>query len=492
MRNPKPRLPALAMLLLPAIAPAYAACPGYSVCPAVNYPQILHTNLKAEAILAAIDTTEAATLKTLKGISPDSPNFRLVLGKALVFDRNLSANRNEACALCHTPSAGFGDGISAFTPAGGVFPGSVTTRAGFRTPPSLAYSEFAPLLQYAPATKTKPARFTGGLFWDMRAAGEVTGDPGTDQAAFPIVNPVELALPDPGCLIRRIAQAPYANAFRDVWGDQSLQVNFPANTDTICATPNNGGANQTPLQLSAGDRVTVTTTLQLFGQNIEEYAQSKLASPFTSKYDAVQAGKTTFSADEAAGLTLFTGKAKCSQCHGFTLPEGVKSAPLFTDFSAQNDGIPHNPNLPYLTENAPDAAGYVANPAGPAFIDQGLGGFLQSAANTNKQFKLHAQDFIGTFQEPTLRNVAALPYPGATRTYMHNGYFSSLPLIVHFYNTRDVLPRCTGTTGIGVTCWPAPEVAANEDHTVGNLGLSATDEANIVAFLGTLTDGYKP
>jgi len=46
--------------------------------------------------------------------------------------------------------------------------------------------------------------------------------------------------------------------------------------------------------------------------------------------------------------------------------------------------------------------------------------------------------------------------------------------------------------GIGVTCWPAPGVAANEDRSVGNLGLSAVEEADIVDFLGILTDGYTP
>jgi hypothetical protein len=43
-----------------------------------------------------------------------------------------------------------------------------------------------------------------------------------------------------------------------------------------------------------------------------------------------------------------------------------------------------------------------------------------------------------------------------------------------------------------VTCWPAPEVAANETTLIGKLGLTDADEADIVAFLGTLTDGYKP
>jgi hypothetical protein len=55
-----------------------------------------------------------------------------------------------------------------------------------------------------------------------------------------------------------------------------------------------------------------------------------------------------------------------------------------------------------------------------------------------------------------------------------------------------VLPQCTGNTGIGVTCWPAPEQPANENtQFVGNLGLTEKEENQIVTFLGTLTDGYQ-
>jgi cytochrome c peroxidase len=487
------RLVDAAVQTLPALllaGAAHAACPGYSVCPAVNYPKTLHTDIEVKANLAAIDATERASLKALKTLVKFDPLFLPTIGQALVFDKTLSARKNEACAFCHTPAAGFQDGISAFTPAAGIFPGTATNRAGFRTPPSLAYSEFAPLLQFHPATKTSPAEFTGGLFWDDRAAGLVTGNPGADQAAFPLVNPFEMALPDPACVVRRIAIGRYASAFVAAWGD--ITVNWPPDTDMVCAQPNNGGANQTPLALSQSDRVTVAAVIGFVGLNIEEYAQSTLASPFTSKYDAVQGGKAQFTQAEKAGYKLFTGAAHCSLCHGLTLPEGVKTPPLFTDFSARNTGIPHNPEVPYLTENVPDRNGYVANPAGPSFIDDGVGAFLASPADTNPTFQAQAPNFIGTFQVPSLRNVAALPAPGATRTFMHNGFFSSLPLIVHFYNTRDVLPRCTGDTGIGVTCWPAPEVAANETTLIGNLGLSAHDEANLVAFLGTLTDGYTP
>jgi cytochrome c peroxidase len=73
---------------------------------------------------------------------------------------------------------------------------------------------------------------------------------------------------------------------------------------------------------------------------------------------------------------------------------------------------------------------------------------------------------------------------------MHNGYLKSLKEVVHFYNTRDVLPRCRGENAVGekVSCWPAPEVAANMDTTIGKLGLTAREEDQIVAFLTTLTD----
>lgn len=41
--------------------------------------------------------------------------------------------------------------------------------------------------------------------------------------------------------------------------------------------------------------------------------------------------------------------------------------------------------------------------------------------------------------------------------------------------------------------WPAPEVTANMDtDELGNLGLSQAEERAIVAFMGTLSDGYTP
>jgi cytochrome c peroxidase len=76
---------------------------------------------------------------------------------------------------------------------------------------------------------------------------------------------------------------------------------------------------------------------------------------------------------------------------------------------------------------------------------------------------------------------------------MHNGYFKSLKEVVHFYNTRDVLPKCgPDDPGEKVTCWPQAEDSTNlNKRQLGNLKLSDQEEDAIVAFLKTLTDGYK-
>jgi cytochrome c peroxidase len=98
---------------------------------------------------------------------------------------------------------------------------------------------------------------------------------------------------------------------------------------------------------------------------------------------------------------------------------------------------------------------------------------------------------------PTLRNVDKRPYAEFVKAYGHNGYFKSLEGIVHFYNTRDVKDVCPGpyteAEALAADCWPAPEVTENVNTVgLGNLGLTPEEEAAIVAFLKTLSDGYQP
>ncbi|MGD0434700.1 MAG: hypothetical protein ABSA58_26790, partial [Acetobacteraceae bacterium] len=136
--------------------------------------------------------------------------------------------------------------------------------------------------------------------------------------------------------------------------------------------------------------------------------------------------------------------------------------------------------------------------AGRAYVDTGVAGFLAGRdllshpSSVDARWRGLEPWAVGRFQVPTLRNVDKRPYPEFVKDYGHNGYFHSLKEILHFYNTRDVLPRCrAGDPGEGTTCWPAPESTANLNKShVGRLGLSDAEEDAIVDFMRTLSDGY--
>jgi cytochrome c peroxidase len=54
-----------------------------------------------------VDRYESAALAQAAKTVPGSPQRIVVLGKVLYYDKNLSVNRNTACAFCHMPETGF-------------------------------------------------------------------------------------------------------------------------------------------------------------------------------------------------------------------------------------------------------------------------------------------------------------------------------------------------------------------------------------------------
>jgi cytochrome c peroxidase len=235
----------------------------------------------------------------------------------------------------------------------------------------------------------------------------------------------------------------YADLFKEVWGSDACSV------DT-------------------------TTAYNYIGYSIAAYEASPEVNAFTSKYDWSMQGKAKLTQQERRGFALFQGKGKCAKCH---VSEG--RAPLFTDYTYDNLGIPKNPMNP----------AYTWKDERENWVDPGLGGFLASRPD----YASYAEANKGKHKVPTLRNVDLRPSPGDVKAYGHNGYFKSLEGIVHFYNTRDVKPVCpdnyTETEALTADCWPVPEVAENMNTAeLGNLGLSPDEEAAIVAFLKTLSD----
>jgi hypothetical protein len=140
-----------------------------------------------------------------------------------------------------------------------------------------------------------------------------------------------------------------------------------------------------------------------------------------------------------------------------------------------------------------EAIAAIANLAGVgAFLSNGHP--LSQPSSVDARWKSLASQNRGRFQVPTLRNVDKRPSSDFVKAYGHNGYFKSLKEIVHFYNTRDVLPRCAPRDPReGTGCWPAPETTENVNKSkTGNLDLTEQEENALVAFMQTLTDGYAP
>jgi cytochrome c peroxidase len=73
-----------------------------------------------------------------------------LLGKAMLYDKELSVNRNQACAFCHMPETGFTGPVSELNRTTGSYPGSVRTRFSNRKPQSHAYAPLSPVLHYNP------------------------------------------------------------------------------------------------------------------------------------------------------------------------------------------------------------------------------------------------------------------------------------------------------------------------------------------------------
>ncbi|MGD2123661.1 MAG: cytochrome c peroxidase [Gemmatimonadota bacterium] len=380
------------------------------------------------------------------------------LGEAVYFDKTLSLHRNQSCASCHDPAFGFSGPNPGVNLRGAVYMGSVKNRFGNRRPPSAAYATQSPVLHFDAGDDV----WVGGNFWDGRATGETLGFPAAEQALGPFLNPVEQALPDEICVLYRIARGPYADLWEEVWAEDLRDLDFPGGLERACR-------REGSIEYGESLRGEVVAAYDRVGLSINAFEASAAVNAFSSKFDAVMAGEAAFTAMEALGQELFNGKGQCNLCH---ISEGPGA--LFTDYTYDNLGVPANP----------------LNPAYPDFVDQGIGGFLDEPG------------LYGAVKVPTLRNVAKAP-GAAVKSYGHNGVFKSLEQIVHFYNTRDSLEKCApgevlptpaglAKMGFEPACWPAPEVPENVNvDELGDLGLTRDEEKAIVAFMETLSDGWR-
>ena len=372
-----------------------------------------------------------SALAILQGAPNDDPGKKLKeeLGRRIFNDTMLSEPKGQSCASCHQPRRAFGS-------RGATSAGADPTLFGSRNAPALTYSMFTPPLQSG--GDEGPASFFGGQFRDGRANFL------EDQVPFPMLNPIEMGNPSGDVVMKKVAAAPYADQFRQVYGANVFDDPATAFLDLADA--------------------------------VAAFERSPDFRRFDSKFDAYRRGDATLTDAEARGLALFNDpdRANCASCHLTGADKVFGPRPLLTDFGFDNIGVPRNPANQYYRMDAG------INPEGKKFVDVGLGNVVP-------------MDYVkGQFKSPSLRNIAV------SGPYMHNGYFKTLRGVLDFYNTRDVKPRCANkftseADAEAQGCWPAPEVAENVNmKDLGNLKLSDQEIDDMLAFLGTLTDGWTP
>ncbi len=368
---------------------------------------------------------------------------RVALGRALMFDKVLSGNRDIACATCHEPSQHMTDGLALAVGTGGTGVGPARTLGPGRS--------FVP--------RNAPTLLNSGIglfyvFWDGRLAR--FGPP-----------PPELPLGDFSDVIATQATMPVLNR-REMRGEPG-DVDIFGNPNELAAISDTQPALiwQAVMQrlvaipgyvsLFNAAFPNVPTNLLSFREAAAALAAFQVAeltktdTPFDRylKHD-----DNSLSPEAKRGALLFIGDAGCLSCHNGALLGG-------RDFS--NSGIPQVG--PGVGQGAP--------------LDFGRG-------------ELHNNEFYKfAFRVPPLRNVEL------TAPYFHDGIAPTLEAAVRHYS--DV-PRALRTFDPS-TLPPAVQSSYHGDQrTIDTvlstldfrlrtpLNLTDTQVAELVAFLKSLTD----
>ncbi len=377
-----------------------------------------------------------------------------LIGKKLFYARSLSISGQQSCASCHDPAHGYSPADDRDTELGGAD----GHQQGFRAVPKLSYALMTPAFSLgaeeaeghagsvlARQDRHGPKRSTdlvprGGMFWDGRV------DSLQGQALGPLLNPLEMGNTSVAMLVGRL---------------KALAVD----RDLL---PLVGPAVQ------HDDRLLLAEALFAIGRyEFEDHSFAR----FDSKYDRYLHHQVQLSPAELRGLADFEDPkiGNCAACHP-SRPQAQGQPPLFTDYEYEALGVPRNPRL-QVNHDA-------------HFYDLGLGGPQRQDSYA------HQPGNCGLFKTPTLRNVAL------RHTYFHNGIYHNLHEVLRFYAERDAHPEriyprdAEGHLAIfndlprryqgNIDRIDAPLNRQRGDAPA----LSAAQQDDIIAFLGTLSDGY--
>lgn len=305
------------------------------------------------------------------------------IGRLLWFDTLTGLNDDNACAGCHSPTAGFGDSqsIAIGIENNGIVGPNRQGPRNMRRSPMVINTAFFP-----------------NLMWNSRFRA-LSGDPFDNTSGWSFPAPEGLSLSGQPHLLAAQAFIPPTER-TEVAG-----FGFPGDNDAIRAEVLNR-LNNTPAyrrlfgtvfpEVKAGAPI----TFDMFGLAIAEFEFSlTFADAPIDRFARGERG--ALSVDEKKGALLFFGEARCSICHSV----GGASNEMFSDFQDHIIAVPQI--APALTNNDFDGAG-----ANQDF------GREQLTGDPQDRYK---------FRTSPLRNIAVQP------TFMHNGAFTSLEAAIRHH-----------------------------------------------------------
>jgi cytochrome c peroxidase len=380
---------------------------------------------------------------------PAPPAAQVALGRALMFDKELSGNRDISCATCHHPLMHTADGLSVSMGTGGRGLGPTRVLGAGR---SL-------IPRNAPEVFNRGVPLWTTMFWDLRVSG---------SAATGFSSPAQGALPA-GLDSVLAAQAMFPVTARDemrgavgdvdVFGQPNEMARLPdSDFTTMWATLTQRLLRIPQYVALFGDAFPGVPTEQLGFQQAANAIAAFEIDAWTlldSPWDRYVAGDdNALSLNAKRGALLFFGKAGCVGCH---------TGALLTDQQ------PHDIAVPQVGPGK----------GAEAPLDYGYG---RESGEQSDRYK---------FRTPPLRNVAI------TGPWMHDGAYTSLESAV-----RHVLDPVTALRHYDVSQL-APEmrpmfrgseetlaaILGNLDPLVAEPTALSDDEVNqLLTFLEALTD----
>ncbi len=321
---------------------------------------------------------------------------KIGLGEKLFHDKRFSIDGTVSCATCHNDKKAFTDS-------------PLKTSEGHD---KLTGSRNAP-------TVLNAAYFTT-MFWDGRSSSL------EDQSQFPMINPVEMGLPDHAPVLKIVREDPvYVDGFKKAFGKSGGDVTM----------------KEVKQAIASFERTLVTGDL-----------------PFDKWRFG---GDANAISDQAKrGFDVFVGQGRCVSCHVVEQTQAI-----FTDNRFHNIGVGIN----HIQADVPRLAGeFLRAKAAGADVDKSV--LSDSKTSDLGRFAVtDAFDEIGGFKTSTLRNIAL------TAPYMHDGSLKTLKDVVKHYNEGGKSPGD-----------PTP---INPYLSGGIRPLNLTDQQidDLVAFLETLT-----